>query len=226
MRKIKRVASIIVSMMMVTISLSAMQVRAVSGDLSLEQTDEPIADTTGLAAILGSSSGNVYENYFMGLSVILPESFQFADDKTLAEETGNPEAYLTDGKFTVQSESDITGLMVAEAHDKGSSDNVNITITNLNGYKLSEKELADIIKEQTRSTYDDMGLITAEHEVREVEFAGEKHYEVWYTGELMGYNMYQRSLLMIKDGYAMCIAITCLSQETVDRIVGDIEAIE
>lgn len=153
---------------------------------------------------IGSASGNTYENEYFNLKLALPDNFAFVDNEQLAEESELSLEELNDPSLAIKQIDDGMSPFVAYAYDETGKNNVNISISAIDGY--TEADLFAEVKEAMGGVYAEYNYDEYAVDVVDVEIMGEPHYKMLSELKIGDLHIYQETVAIINNGY--CITIT------------------
>lgn len=169
---------------------------------------------------IGSASGNTYENEFFNLKLVLPSNFAFVSNEKLADESELSLEELNDPALAVEKINGGLSPFVAYAYDETEKNNVNISISAIDGY--TEADLFAEVKDAMGGVYSEYGYDEYAVDVVDAEIMGEPHYKMISELKIGDLHIYQETVALLKDGYCITITASADSKDLAAACTSDI----
>ena len=175
------------------------------------QTTAPettVPETTEPAFAVGSSSGNRYENTFLGIGCKLDENWTFLSDEQIRENNAAAADMMAEEYQELVAESSVVYDMMANHQNE--VDTLSLNMEKLSGAAklVTEEQYAQLSLEGLEGSLSSMGIENIQTKVEEISFAGGTHTCIRLEGEYSGVKVYE-SLVCYKRGGYMALACAC-----------------
>lgn len=171
-----------------------------------EETEEPTEEETEPVEedeeIIGTISGNTYENEYFGIGVELDKSWVVATHEEAAQILGLTSEYMGVDKLM-----ETSGVFCDLYAMNGSGANVNIMLqkeTFLTKNK-SDEEYVEFALQASLGTLEQAGFSNIETEIGTMTFAGETYCTVSLSATINGNPVYETMVFIRKNGYMVNI---------------------
>lgn len=171
-----------------------------------------VPETTEPAFAVGSSSGNRYENTFLGIGCALDENWTFLSDEQIRENNAAAADMMAEEYQEMVEAADVVYDMMANHQNE--VDTLSLNMEKLSGAALiiSEEQYAQLSLEGLESSLSSMGIENIQTNVEQISFAGGTHTCIRLEGEYSGVKVYE-SLVCYKRGGYMALACACTWME-------------
>lgn len=210
----KRIFAVILALCMAAMCLAgcgpdSSEVRGtVTKTQDQKQPTETVPETTaGPEISLGSTSGNQWENEFIGIGCKLDENWTFMSDEEIRQNNQLANDLVGDEyKEALESAEVIYDMMANHANQ---TDTVGVTMEKLSGAALliNEEAYIGLSKESLEGTITSMGVENVQTSAEEFTFAGESHYGIRLEGEYSGLKIYETLIAVKCNGYMACVTV-------------------
>ena len=179
------------------------------------QTTAPettVPETTEPAFAVGSSSGNRYENTFLGIGCKLDENWTFLSDEQIRENNAAAADMMAEEYQELVAESSVVYDMMANHQNE--VDTLSLNMEKLSGAAklVTEEQYAQLSLEGLEGSLSSMGIENIQTSVEQISFAGGTHACIRLEGEYSGVKVYE-SLVCFKRGGYMALACACTWME-------------
>ena len=184
---------------------------SIRGNVTPAQTTAPeatVPETTEPAFAVGSSSGNRYENTFLGIGCALDENWTFLTDEQIRENNAASADMMAEEYQELVADASVVYDMMANHQNE--FDTLSLNMEKLSGAALliSEEQYAQLSLEGLEGSLSSMGIENIQTKVEEIPFAGGTHTCIRLEGEFSGVKVYE-SLVCYKRGGYMALACAC-----------------
>lgn len=184
-------------------------------DTAAAQTTAPettVPETTEPAFAVGSSSGNRYENTFLGIGCKLDENWTFLSDEQIRENNAAAAGMMADEYQKQVQDADVVYDMMANHQNE--VDTLSLNMEKLSGAAklVTEEQYAQLSLEGLEGSLSSMGIENIQTSVEKISFAGGTHACIRLEGEYSGVKVYE-SLVCYKRGGYMALACACTWME-------------
>lgn len=164
--------------------------------------------TTDLSAILGTVNGNTYENSFFGIGCKLDDAWKFKSEEEIKALNHITKDMV--GEEYKEIFDDLSFIQNLMASNENQVDSIIMTTERLeDAYSsISEETYAVTALSSIEGGIESMGLTVLDSKVYTASFLGEEHAMLDISCEANGMKLYQRGILMKKQGYIVCITLT------------------
>ena len=171
-----------------------------------------VPETTEPAFAVGSSSGNRYENTFLGIGCALDENWTFLSDEQIRENNAAAADMMAEEYQEMVEAADVVYDMMANHQNE--VDTLSLNMEKLSGAALiiTEEQYAQLSLEGLESSLSSMGIENIQTNVEQISFAGGTHTCIRLEGEYSGVKVYE-SLVCYKRGGYMALACACTWME-------------
>lgn len=170
------------------------------------ETTEAVPETTAGAEIsLGSTSGNRWENEFIGIGCQLDENWTFMTDEEIRQQNQiSTELVGDEYKDALESAAVIYDMMAN--HANGTS-TVGVNLEKLSGATLliTEQLYIEASKESLEGAIASMGVENIQVSTEEISLGGKTHYGIRLEGEYSGVKIYETLIAVKCNGYMACV---------------------
>jgi len=184
------------------------------------QPETTVPETTaGPELSLGSTSGNRWENQFIGIGCELDENWTFMTDEEIRQQNQVSSDLVGDEyKEAMESANVIYDMMATHANQ---TDTVSVTMEKLSGAALliTEELYIEASKESLEGAIGSMGVENIQTSVEEADFAGESHYSILLEGEYSGVKIYEKLAVVKCNGYMACITVATWVENRTEEIL-------
>ena len=189
---------------------------SIRGNVTPAQTTAPettvpettVPETTEPAFSVGTSSGNRYENTFLGIGCTLDENWTFLTDEQIRENNSAAADMMAEEYQELVSEASVVYDMMANHSNE--VDTVSLNMEKLTGAALliGEEQYAQLSLEGLEGSLTSMGVENIQTKVEQISFAGGTHTCIRLVGEFSGIKVYE-ALVCYKRGGYMALACAC-----------------
>lgn len=191
---------------------------------STENTEEPTVDDVvdkkfSAEYLLGSTSGDKYENEFLGLGFTLPESFSYKSEQEMRKLNSMTSDIIGEEYEKLVREAELLYAMYAGNPD--SSENVNILLQNVDADALkniSVTEYFEKVLPSVKTSLEGLGATDIQHEVGKINIDGTDYDCLEITSKYGEVDLYQTQIVCIKDNYIGTITVTARDEESTKEI--------
>ena len=171
-------------------------------------TETTVPETTEPAFAVGSSSGNRYENTFLGIGCKLDENWTFLSDEQIRENNAAAADMMAEEYQELVAESSVVYDMMANHQNE--VDTLSLNMEKLSGAAklVTEEQYAQLSLEGLEGSLSSMGIENIQTKVEQISFAGGTHTCIRLEGEYSGVKVYE-SLVCYKRGGYMALACAC-----------------
>ena len=157
---------------------------------------------------MGSSSGNRYENTFLGIGCKLDENWTFLSDEQIRENNTAAAGMMADEYQKQVQDADVVYDMMANHQNE--VDTLSLNMEKLSGAAklVTEEQYAQLSLEGLEGSLSSMGIENIQTSVEQISFAGGTHACIRVEGEYSGVKVYE-SLVCYKRGGYMALACAC-----------------
>ena len=175
-------------------------------------TETTVPETTEPAFAVGSSSGNRYENTFLGIGCKLDENWTFLSDEQIRENNTAAAGMMADEYQKQVQDADVVYDMMANHQNE--VDTLSLNMEKLSGAAklVTEEQYAQLSLEGLEGSLSSMGIENIQTSVENISFAGGTHACIRLEGEYSGVKVYE-SLVCYKRGGYMALACACTWME-------------
>lgn len=179
-------------------------------ETTVPETTAP--ETTEPAFAVGSSSGNRYENTFLGIGCALDENWTFLSDEQIRENNAAAADMMADEYQEQVQDADVVYDMMANHQNE--VDTLSLNMEKLSGAAklVTEEQYAQLSLEGLEGSLSSMGIENIQTSVEQISFAGGTHACIRLEGEYSGVKVYE-SLVCFKRGGYMALACACTWME-------------
>lgn len=190
-------------------------------DASAQEGEEPETEPEQEAKkfALGTVSGQVWENEYLGLGCEFPDSWVFSSEQEIAELNGATQEYVPEDFAEQMANADIVYDMMAQ--DPNGISNVNVNFQKLTAMqimtydtKATIEATLDIVKE----AYENMGYTNVSATLGEVEIDGETLECMYIYAEAGGLTMYVKTFSVLCDRHVGNITLVAPSEAELQQI--------
>lgn len=186
---------------------------------------ETVPETTaGPELSLGSTSGNRWENEFIGIGCQLDESWTFLTDEEIRQTNQISSDLVGDEyKEALESAKVIYDMMATNADGVST---IGVNLEKLSGAALlvTEEMYIEVSEENLVGALESMGVENIQISTEEITFAGKNHYCIRLEGEYSSIKIYETLIAVKCNGYVACVtACTWVedgTSEILDRFYG------
>ncbi len=181
-------------------------VETTAPEASAPETTEP--EATEPAFAVGSSSGNRYENTFLGIGCALDENWTFLSDEQIRENNDAAADMIAEEYQEQVQDADVVYDMMANHQNE--VDTLSLNMEKLSGAALliNEEQYAQLSLEGLEGSLSAMGIENIQTSVEQIAFAGGTHTCIRVEGEYSGVKVYE-SIVCYKRGGYMALACAC-----------------
>ena len=189
--------------------------KSIRGNVTPVETAVPettVPETTEPAFAVGSSSGNRYENTFLGIGCKLDENWTFLSDEQIRENNAAAADMMADEYQEQVQDADVVYDMMANHQNE--VDTLSLNMEKLSGAAklVTEEQYAQLSLEGLEGSLSSMGIENIQTSVEQISFAGGTHACIRLEGEYSGVKVYE-SLVCFKRGGYMALACACTWME-------------
>lgn len=192
----------------------------VTKDQKETQPETTVPETTaGPELSLGSTSGNRWENEFIGIGCKLDENWIFMSDEEIRQNNQLANDLVGDEYKEALESADVIYDMMA-SHANG-TDTVSASMEKLSGAALliNEETYIELSKESLEGTIISMGVENVQTTAEEITFAGESHYGIRLEGEYSGIKIYETLIAVKCSGYMACVTVCTWVEDGTQEIL-------
>ena len=188
-------------------------------------TQAPVEDDQGPEFSTGTSSGNRYENAFIGIGCELDSDWIFMTDEEIQQQNqAGMEIAGEEYQELLENAETISDMMATNVNE---TDTVNVSLEKLSGVArlIGEDVYVEQGMENLDGVMESMGLENVTTETGEMEFAGSTHKTISTEAELMGVKMYQKQVCVKCSGYMAIVSVCTWQENTTDQILANFFAL-
>lgn len=176
--------------------------------------------TAGAEFSMGSTSGNQWENAFIGIGCKLDENWTFlSDEEILQQNQLSTDLVGEEYKEALESAAVVYDMMAS--HVDGMK-NVSVNLEKLTGAALliNEETYVSVAVENAVGALESMGIENVQATTEEITFGGGNHYCVRIEGESSGNKLYETLVAIKCNGYIACITVATWIEDGTGEILG------
>ncbi len=169
---------------------------------------------------LGSTSGNRWENEFIGIGCKLDENWTFMTDEEIRELNQFTADMAGEELKEAMESADLIYDMAAMYADGVT--NVNVNLEKLSGAAalIDEETYVGLSEGKLEEALTSMGLENIQTSSEEITFAGKSHYCIYVEGEMSGAKLYEAVVAVKCSGYMSCISVATWGEDIIEELLG------
>ena len=175
------------------------------------ETDPPETESS---FSFGKSTGNTYQNDFLGLSCTLPEDWTFYSDQQILEMNNLVGEYLDENAAKQLENASIIYDMMALKQEDGS--NISVNLEKLTALQLLSLDIKAVLEAQIDiivSTYENMGYTDVQVVSEKVTVDGEEYDSLCISAKIQGIDFYSTAFAFLKGNYLANITVSSLVED-------------
>ena len=178
-------------------------------------TETTVPETAEPSFAVGSSSGNRYENAFLGIGCTLDENWIFLTDEQIRENNIDASDMMDEEYQQILENASVVYDMMAT--NVNEVDTVCLNMEKLSGAAklITEEQYAQLSLENLEGSLSSVGVENIQTSIESISFAGGTHTCVRVEGEYSGLGVYESMVCYKRGGYvAVVVACTWLEDGT------------
>ncbi len=168
---------------------------------------------------VGSTSGNQWENAFIGIGCKLDENWIFLSDEQIRQQNElSTDLVGEEYKEALEDAAVVYDMMAS--HVDGMK-NVSVNLEKLTGAALliNEETYVSVAVENAVGALESMGIENVQAATEEITFGGGNHYCVRIEGESSGNKLYETLVAIKCSGYIACITVATWIEDGTGEIL-------
>ena len=225
MKKLLSIAMVL-TLVFALASCGLTNVRGEIKDTSSQITSSQEPSTTENDFELGSVSGKVYENKYIGIGTELSGDFYFYTDEEIKQINNISYELAGEDYQELMKDANIVYDMYAQTPDFLSS--VNVVMEKFNPLEMAAVNLKLSLESSIptiTSSYENLGYKNVQAEVATVEFAGKTRDVLNVTAELNGLTFYLCTVNMKAPSHVVNVTVGAFDKNAVDNIIKNFYAV-
>ena len=175
------------------------------------ETDPPETEST---FSFGKTTGNTYQNEFLGISCTLPEDWAFYSDQQILEMNNLTGEFLDEDAAKLMANATIIYDMMASQQTDGSS--ININLEKLNALQLLSLDIKAVLEAQIDiivPTYENMGYTDVQAVSEKVTVDGKEYDSLRISAKIQGIDFYSTAFSFLKGNYLANVTVSSLAED-------------
>lgn len=175
------------------------------------ETDPPETEST---FSFGKTTGNTYQNEFLGISCTLPEDWAFYSDQQILEMNNLTGEFLDEDAAKLMANATIIYDMMASQQTDGSS--ININLEKLNALQLLSLDIKAVLEAQIDiivPTYENMGYTDVQAVSEKVTVDGKEYDSLRISAKIQGIDFYSTAFSFLKGNYLANVTVSSLVED-------------
>ena len=192
-----------------------------SADSDDQEGEEPETESVEKAKefSLGTVSGQVWENEYLGLGCEFPDSWFFSSEQEIAELNGMTLEYIPEDYTEQMKNADIVYDMMARSQAGIANANVNFQkLTALQVLTYDTREAIEGTLGVVKEAYENMGYTNVSASLDEVQIDGKTLDCMYLRAEMGDYTMYVKAFMVLCSGHVANITIGAPSEAELQQI--------
>ncbi len=195
---------------------------AAEDDVNSEETgEEPETESVEKAKefSLGTVSGQVWENEYLGLGCEFPDSWFFSSEKEIAELNGMTLEYIPEDFAEQMENADIVYDMLARS--QAGMANVNVNFQKLTALQILTFDVRDTIEGTlgvVKEAYENMGYTNVSASLEEVQIDGKALDCMYLHADMGDSEIYVKAFMVLCDRHVANVTIAASSEAELQQL--------